>query len=96
MYKTDFRIADGDHQIMETIQAKEAEPIYECCWYPLMNIQDPASCCFLTSSRDHPVHLWDSNTGEVSLDPDQLQLRHEANGLTITFTASGIVLGDRS
>lgn len=55
----------GAAQVIGGLQAKEAEPIYECCWYPLMNIQDPATCCFLTSSRDHPVHLWDSNTGEV-------------------------------
>lgn len=44
---------------------KEGEVIYDMCWYPAMNSQDPGSCCVLSSSRDHPVHLWDAYTGEV-------------------------------
>ncbi|KAG0311093.1 Telomerase Cajal body protein 1 [Dissophora globulifera] len=30
-----------------------------------MNSQDPSTCCVLSSSRDHPVHLWDAYTGEL-------------------------------
>ncbi|CAO3670891.1 unnamed protein product [Umbelopsis ramanniana] len=94
--ETFSELQDGDHQIMETIQAKEAEPIYECCWYPHMNIQDPASCCFLTSSRDHPVHLWDSNTGELRASYSVVDHRERfmgAIGLTFNLDGSSIYCG---
>lgn len=26
---------------------------------------DPLTCVFATSTRDHPIHLWDSSSGEV-------------------------------
>ncbi|KAF9165574.1 Telomerase Cajal body protein 1 [Actinomortierella ambigua] len=47
------------------VVVREGEVIYDMCWYPAMTTQDPASCCFLSSSRDHPVHLWDAYTGEI-------------------------------
>ena len=34
--------------------------------YPLMNARaDPLTACFLSTSRDHPIHLWDAFTGKV-------------------------------
>ena len=39
------------------------DSIYDTAWYPLMNKQDDITCCFVTTSRDHPVHLWDCKTG---------------------------------
>jgi WD40 repeat protein len=30
-----------------------------CCF------ADPATCVFASTSRDHPIHLWDAATGEV-------------------------------
>ncbi|ORY06980.1 WD40 repeat-like protein [Basidiobolus meristosporus CBS 931.73] len=47
------------------LQVAEAETIYDVSWYPLMNVQDPATCCFVTSCRDHPVHLWDAFSGQL-------------------------------
>ncbi|KAI8371379.1 WD40-repeat-containing domain protein [Radiomyces spectabilis] len=41
------------------------ETIYDFAWFPSMSIHDPATCCFLTSVRDHPVRLWDVTTGEI-------------------------------
>lgn len=26
---------------------------------------DPLTCVFATTTRDHPIHLWDSSSGEV-------------------------------
>jgi telomerase Cajal body protein 1 len=37
------------------------EAIYDCVWYPLMNSSYPSTCCFVTTSRDHPIHLWSCN-----------------------------------
>lgn len=33
----------------------------------LCHVADPATCVFATTSRDHPIHLWDATTGEVEL-----------------------------
>jgi hypothetical protein len=58
---------------------KEGEVIYDMCWYPAMNSQDPASCCVLSSSRDHPVHLWDAYTGEVGQFMEKERKRNRLN-----------------
>jgi WD40 repeat protein len=50
-----------------SIQVNEGEPVYDFCWYPYMSVSDPATCVFATTSRDHPIHLWDATTGEVEL-----------------------------
>ena len=43
---------------------KAGEAVYDTRWYPFMNQADPASCCFLTTCRDHPIHLWDLHKSE--------------------------------
>jgi WD40 repeat protein len=30
-----------------------------------MQPSEPASCCYLSTSRDHPIHLWDAFTGQL-------------------------------
>ncbi|KAL1923912.1 uncharacterized protein VTP21DRAFT_6947 [Calcarisporiella thermophila] len=47
-----------------TLSVRAAESIYDFTWYPMMSAYDPATCCFLAASRDHPLHLWDI-TGSV-------------------------------
>ncbi|KAJ2990898.1 hypothetical protein HDV02_004078 [Globomyces sp. JEL0801] len=44
---------------------KNNEDIYDYAWYPHMKTTDPSTCCFLTTKRDHPIHLLDSNTGAL-------------------------------
>lgn len=44
---------------------KEGGLIYDSCWYPYMNSWNPATCCFLTTSQETPIHLWDAFTGEL-------------------------------
>ena len=44
---------------------KEGGLVYDSCWYPLMNSWEPSTCCFLSTSRDSPLHLWDAFTGEL-------------------------------
>ncbi len=34
------------------------EAIYDTQWYPTSN-------CFITASRDHPIHLWDASNGNL-------------------------------
>ncbi|EPB88795.1 hypothetical protein HMPREF1544_04435 [Mucor circinelloides 1006PhL] len=47
-----------------TLGIREGESVYDFAWFPLMNAQDPSTCCFVTSVRDHPIQLWDY-TGSV-------------------------------
>jgi len=46
------------------LHIREGETVYDACWYPLMDSRQPSTCCFLTTSRDHPIHLWDAFTGQ--------------------------------
>jgi len=39
--------------------------VYDYCWYPQMSSNNPSLCCFASTSRDHPVHLWDAFTGQI-------------------------------
>lgn len=34
-------------------------------WYPHMASSNPSTCCFVGTSRDQPVHLYDAYTGSV-------------------------------
>ncbi|XP_071543489.1 telomerase Cajal body protein 1 [Panulirus ornatus] len=43
----------------------ERELIYDYAWYPFMHSDDHRTCCFAVTCRDHPVHLWDSWTGQL-------------------------------
>lgn len=51
--------------LVPAVCARESEAIYDYCWYPGMNSADPATCCFASTSRDQPIHLWDAFTGAL-------------------------------
>ncbi|GJJ68978.1 telomerase Cajal body protein 1 [Entomortierella parvispora] len=61
----DLAVNPDDTQLETGMLIREGEVVYDMCWYPQMSRQDPATCCVLSSSRDHPVHLWDAFTGEL-------------------------------
>ena len=39
-----------------------SEAIYDTAWYPFQNPNDPITCCFLTTSKDQPIHLIDQHS----------------------------------
>lgn len=41
----------------------QGECIYDMDWYPAYNTSSPETCCFASTSRAHPVSLWDAGTG---------------------------------
>ncbi|XP_031848115.1 telomerase Cajal body protein 1 homolog [Nomia melanderi] len=51
--------------ITPVLTMKEGGLIYDTCWYPFMNSWEPATCCFLSTSRESPIHLWDAFNGEL-------------------------------
>ena len=52
-------------QLEKSLSIKEGDSTHDIVWYPFMNSSEPASCCFLSCSKDTPVHLWDSNDGRL-------------------------------
>ncbi|XP_066584028.1 telomerase Cajal body protein 1 isoform X2 [Prorops nasuta] len=53
------------HTLKSALTVKEGGLIYDSCWYPYMNSWDPATCCFLSTSKDSPAHLWDAFNGQI-------------------------------
>ncbi|XP_043198236.1 telomerase Cajal body protein 1-like isoform X1 [Amphibalanus amphitrite] len=45
------------------LQSREGELIYDYTWFPLMRSDDPATCCYASTSRAHPIHLFDAFDG---------------------------------
>eukprot|EP00041_Stephanoeca_diplocostata_P028786 m.832213 g.832213 ORF g.832213 m.832213 type:complete len:524 (+) comp23435_c0_seq5:217-1788(+) len=74
----------------------EGELIYDYCWYPFMTSYDPTTCCLLSSSRDHPVHMWDAFTGKIrcTYRPyNHLDEITSAYSVTFSNTGSQIYMG---
>ncbi|XP_073256663.1 telomerase Cajal body protein 1-like [Porites lutea] len=55
----------GLSEMVSVLQMPEGETVYDYCWYPFMSSLDPDTCCLLSSSRDHPIHMWDAFTGSI-------------------------------
>jgi WD40 repeat protein len=56
---------DADISWKTILSAKGGDSIRSYAWYPLMNSYQPASCAFITSCRDQPIHLIDAYTGSI-------------------------------
>ena len=50
-------------ELKSAVCTREGDSIYDYAWYPAMHSAEPATCCFLSACRDHPLHLWDAYTG---------------------------------
>ncbi|XP_059437677.1 uncharacterized protein LOC132170641 [Corylus avellana] len=57
-------ISDEDSYAANVV-VNEGESVYDFCWYPYMSASDPVSCVFASTTRDHPIHLWDATSGEL-------------------------------
>ncbi|KAJ0407271.1 hypothetical protein P43SY_008046 [Pythium insidiosum] len=62
---TDDASAPAAGELRSSLQAKEGGAIYDFCWYPFMRSSDPTSCIFVSTSRDHPIHMWDAYSGAL-------------------------------
>ncbi|KAJ3186518.1 Telomerase Cajal body protein 1 [Gaertneriomyces sp. JEL0708] len=74
----------------------KAETVYDFCWYPFMTSLDPSTCCFLSSSKDHPVHMWDAYTGQMRCSYaafDHLDQVYAPNALTFNLFGTKIYCG---
>eukprot|EP00798_Chlamydomonas_sp_ICE-L_P027478 gene27478-4784_t len=51
--------------LSSALRVQEGETIYDYAWYPGMSALDPVTCCFASTARAHPIHLWDACTGAL-------------------------------
>ncbi|XP_022098757.1 LOW QUALITY PROTEIN: telomerase Cajal body protein 1-like [Acanthaster planci] len=52
-------------ELMSVLNIHEGELIYDYAWFPAMRSDQPETCCFASTCRDHPIHLWDAFSGEL-------------------------------
>ncbi|CAL0331421.1 unnamed protein product [Lupinus luteus] len=55
----------GDDSYAANLVMHEGESIHDFCWYPYTSASDPVTNVFATTTRDHPIHLWDATSGEL-------------------------------
>lgn len=60
--------ASKQQVLSPALGVQEGETVYDAAWYPLMHVTQPATCCFVTTTRERPIHLWDAFTGKVRCD----------------------------
>ncbi|XP_031276764.1 telomerase Cajal body protein 1 [Pistacia vera] len=56
-------LANEQDSFDANLVVREGESVYDFCWYPYMSASDPVSCVFASTTRDHPIHLWDATSG---------------------------------
>ncbi|EIE24132.1 WD40 repeat-like protein, partial [Coccomyxa subellipsoidea C-169] len=54
-----------DDNLPAVLYLDEGETIYDYAWYPRMLASEPSSCVFASTSRAHPLHLWDAVSGQL-------------------------------
>ncbi|KAK1326502.1 hypothetical protein QJS10_CPA01g01151 [Acorus calamus] len=58
--------ADASEDSYEcSLMVSEAESVYDYCWYPYMSASDVSSCVYASTTKDHPIHLWDAVSGQL-------------------------------
>ncbi|KAF7803547.1 telomerase Cajal body protein 1 [Senna tora] len=58
-------LASENDSFAATLVMGEGESVYDFCWYPYMSASDPVTNVFATTTRDHPIHLWDATSGQL-------------------------------
>ncbi|KAF0987277.1 hypothetical protein HZS_2131 [Henneguya salminicola] len=77
----------------------EAEIIYDIDWYPFMDSSNPETCVFATTSKDHPIHLWDAYTSTLRCSYSCLNNSDEIiSPIGISFSPDGynLVCGSKN
>ncbi|KAG1701403.1 Telomerase Cajal body protein 1 [Nymphon striatum] len=56
---------DSFVEMSPVLSMKEAELVYDYCWYPKMSSSDPNTCFVVSCCASNPVHMWDAFTGQL-------------------------------
>lgn len=88
-WQLDACSSDQDSYSSDLI-VKEAETVYDYCWYPYMSSSDPTTCVFASTTRDHPIHLWDANSGQLRCTYRAYDAMDEITAaLSVSFNTAG-------
>lgn len=72
------------------LQYPHGGTVYDAKWYPRMDSGAPATCCFATTSRAHPVHLWDAFSGALRASYRAVNALDELDSaLSLGFSVGG-------
>ena len=89
----------GGSGLVESLNVSAGESVYDFKWYPYMNSQNPTTSCYITSCRDHPIHLWDAKMGDVRCSYrgfNHLDELEAANSISFNLTGDRIYAGYKS
>lgn len=79
------------------LTCKGGDVVQSFDWYPHMDSQNPSTCCFVGTSREQPVHLYDAYSGKVraTYSPYSLERDEPISPLIVKFdpTGSRVVCG---
>ncbi|RKP12937.1 WD40-repeat-containing domain protein, partial [Piptocephalis cylindrospora] len=69
---------------------RPGEIVQDMFWYPRMHHQDPSTCCFITSTRDLPIQLWDASTSQLRASYTVMSpMEHILTPMAISFNPEG-------
>jgi len=76
------------------LQFVPGDTVFDFEWYPLMRSSDPSTCCLLSTSRGHPIHLWDAFTGALRASYRGFDhLDEPVTALSVGCTSEQIIAG---
>eukprot|EP00308_Calcidiscus_leptoporus_P009166 CAMPEP_0119374216 /NCGR_PEP_ID=MMETSP1334-20130426/30008_1 /TAXON_ID=127549 /ORGANISM="Calcidiscus leptoporus, Strain RCC1130" /LENGTH=462 /DNA_ID=CAMNT_0007392223 /DNA_START=78 /DNA_END=1466 /DNA_ORIENTATION=- len=87
------QVDSGEHatgELRSTLCVNEGDSIYDYCWYPLMDSAAPVTCCFVSTARDHPIHMWDAYDGSLRATyTARNHLDEVASAFSVAFEPTG-------
>ncbi|KAL4012181.1 hypothetical protein IC575_029274 [Cucumis melo] len=83
-------VAAEEDSFTSNLVVGEGESVYDFCWYPYMSASDLVTCVFASTTRDHPIHLWDAASGELRCTYRAYDAMDEITAaLSIAFNPAG-------
>ncbi|KAK6917466.1 WD40 repeat [Dillenia turbinata] len=80
----------GEDSYAANLVVSEGESVYDYCWYPYMSTSDPTTCVFASTTRDHPIHLWDATSGQLRCTYRAYDAMDEiTSALSVAFNPGG-------
>ena len=59
------RFDNIEPEMKAVLRIPEGEAVYDFKWWPMMNSMDPPTCCFVSTAKAQPIHLFDAFNGKL-------------------------------
>lgn len=80
-------------EMESVLQIPEGEAVYDYAWWPLMNSMDPPTCCFVSTAKSQPIHLFDAFNGKLRATYRIINRLDEiATANSVCFSSCGVRL----